>query len=512
MRDTPTTAASSTSPSVPPSTPATAEAGYVSEGMVGFYIANPFKIKIRAIERHAKLTVLRMDIMTTATTNTAGDFGYGTMPTSFARFRLFDPIDRKVYFTLRENDHNGDAFGTRHRKSAFDYPDDFVPGVRYPVEVYFPPLPAAARTMSIVPDMPMGPMTGIPVTDGGAEPTARERSSPELPKTGDTFQWPVVVPDGEIWSAVSDVNELVETPVKTTTQAGDTETIGLRTDVLFAFDKARLSTKAAAVLDDVVEETRRRADPAKPPITITGHTDDKGADDYNQTLSVERAEAVQKYLAARLGSDYQYRPEGKGESEPIAKNQKQDGSDNPAGRARNRRVEISYSIKRQSPDVATVTSPSPGQVRGSTGAAAPFRADPGARVAGFTWSFRSQPDKLKVDVLPLYRDGAYVVASFDITKTNDGTFVPFPVPFSGWDHEFSAGSDFGAFILVDPVTKARYHPLKMDTEFVENYVPALDAGETGRAYVYYPAPPDDRTSITLEVANGGVYPAVPIER
>ncbi|MFC4120369.1 OmpA family protein [Nonomuraea zeae] len=378
----------------------------MSEGMVGFYTANPFKIEVQAIERHAELTVLRMEIMTTATTNTAGAFGYGTMQTSFARFRLLDPIGRKIYFTLREKDSNGDAFGTRNRTAAADYPEDFVPGVRYPVEVYFPPLPAAAKAMSIVPDLPMGPMTGIPVTDGGAEPAARERGSSEMPKTGDTFQWPVVAPGGEIWSGVSDANELVETPVKTTTQAGDTETIGLRTDVLFTFDRARLSTKAAAVLDDVVEETRRRADLAKPPITITGHTDNKGDDDYNQTLSVKRAEAVRQYLAAKLGSDYQYRPEGKGEREPIAKNDKRDGSDNPAGRARNRRVEISYSIKQQGPDVTSTTSPSTDQVRGSTVAPASFRADPGGRVASFTWSFKNRADQLKVDVLPIYRDGA----------------------------------------------------------------------------------------------------------
>ncbi|MFF0245916.1 OmpA family protein [Streptosporangium sandarakinum] len=380
----------------------------MSEGMVGFYSANPFRIEVKAIERHAKLTVLRMEIMTTATVNTSGDFGYGNLTTSFDRFRLFDPVGRKVYFTLRENNSDGHAFGTRNHQVGADYPDDFVPGVRYPVEVYFPPLPATAESMSIAPDLPMGPMTGIPVTGGAAEPTARERGSSDMPKAGDTFQWPVVVPNGEIWSGVADVNELVETPVRSTTQAGDKETIGLRTDVLFAFDKARLSAKAAAVLDDVVEETRRRADPAKPPITITGHTDDKGDDGYNQTLSVKRAKAVQEYLAARLGTGYQYR--------------------------------------------------------------------------------------------------------FDITKVNDGLFVPFPIPFSGWDDQFSAGSDFGAFILVDPATKARYHPLKMYTEFVENYVPALDAGETSRAYVYYPAPPDDRTSITLEVANGGVYPRIPIER
>ncbi|MEU9837165.1 OmpA family protein [Streptosporangium sp. NPDC048047] len=521
---TPSAAASSTAPPAPPSTPASGAASsappsapvaaagsHVSEGMVGANATNPFRIEVRAVERHAELTVLRMEIMTTATSNAIGDFGYGILPASFARFRLLDPVGRKVYFTLRENDGDGEAFGTRHLPPAGAYPDDFLPGVRYPVEVYFPPLPATAEAVSIVPDMPMGPMTGIPVTDGGAEPAARERDSSE-PKAGDTFQWPVVVPNGKIWSGVSDLNELVETPVKSTTREGDKETIGLRTDVLFAFDEARLSAKAAAVLDDVAEETRRRADPAKPPITIIGHTDDKGDDGYNQTLSVRRARAVQEYLAARLGTDYQYKPEGKGESEPIAKNQKKDGSDDPAGRARNRRVEISYSIKKQGPDVTTTTDPSTDRVRGSTVAPAPFRADPGARAAGFTWSFRNQTDQLKVDVLPLYRDGAYVVASFDITKVNKGTFIPVPDPFSGWDHEFSSGSDFGAFILVDPATKARYHPLKMYTEFVENYVPALEEGETGRAYVYYPAPPDDRTSITLEVLNGGAYPGIPIGR
>ncbi|MFI6539713.1 OmpA family protein [Nonomuraea sp. NPDC050547] len=492
-----------------PAPSASSSPGYVTEGMVGFYSAEPFTIDIKGVERTPKLTVLRMEIMTTANRNTKGDFGYGSVPSDFARFRLFDPVGGKVYFTLRAKSDD-DAFGTRHTMKGNGFPEDFVPGVRYPVEVYFPLLPPGVGAVSVVPDLPMGPMTGIPVADTAREPVARERGASGRPKAGEVFQWPVVLPEGDVWSGVSDVRELVETPKKTTLQEGAKETIGLRTDVLFAFDQATLGARAAAVLDEVAEETRRRADPAKPPVTIVGHTDTKGEDAYNQTLSVRRAQAVKEYLAAKLGAGYRYVTEGKGESAPIAKNDKPDGGDNPGGRARNRRVEISYTIKQQAPDVTATTGPPAGEVRGPTGRNAPFRPDPGAPVADFTWTFTNKDDQLKVEVLPLYRDGAYLVATFDVTAVRTNVvFVPAPAPFSGWEHEFSAAADFGAFTLEDPATKARYHPLKMSTEFVENHVPALQTGEKSRAYVYYPAPPGDRTSLTLRVANGP-SPSVPI--
>ncbi|MBB5080506.1 hypothetical protein [Nonomuraea endophytica] len=219
----------------PPAPSASSSTGYVTEGMVGFYSAEPFKVDIKGVERTPKLTVLRMEIMTTAARNTKGDFGYGSVPSDFARFRLFDPVGRKVYFTLRAK--SGDeAFGTRHTMKGSGFPEDFVPGVRYPVEVYFPLLPAEVKAVSVVPDLPLGPMTGIPVADVAREPVAKQRGA-----SGEVFQWPVVLPEGDVWSAVSDVNELIETPKKTTLQEGAKETIGLRTDVLFAFDEATLS-------------------------------------------------------------------------------------------------------------------------------------------------------------------------------------------------------------------------------------------------------------------------------
>nr|BFE83860.1 hypothetical protein GCM10020093_064610 [Planobispora longispora] len=227
----------------------------------------------------------------------------------------------------------------------------------------------------MAPDFVMEPMTGVPVTEGASEPSAEPGSSAE-PTAGSEHRWPVVLPSGNVWSWVADLQELVETPQRTTTQEGATETIGLRTDVLFAFDQAKLSAEAAAVLDEVVEETRRRADPAKPPVVIEGHTDAKGSDSYNEALSIRRARAVQAYFARELGTGYRYEVAGKGEKEPIARNEKQDGGDNPEGRARNRRVEISYQIKQQGPDVTTTAGPSADDVRGSTREPAPSAPTP----------------------------------------------------------------------------------------------------------------------------------------
>ncbi|MEU6717336.1 OmpA family protein [Nonomuraea sp. NPDC046802] len=356
--------------------------------------------------------------------------------------------------------------------------------------------------------MAMAPFTGIPVTDGTTPPAAKERDT-ATPAPGSTFQWPVVPPSGKIWSAVSDVNELVETPEKTTRQEGTQETIGLRTDVLFRFDKADLSDKAATVLDEVVAETRERADPAKPPILIEGHTDSKGEPGYNQELSVKRAEAVHRYLAGKLGNAYVYKAAGKGESEPIADNTKKGGGDNPEGRALNRRVEISYQIRQDRPGTTTTTDPSAKKVRGSVRGPAPFRADEGPVVGSLRW--KSPSDELRVDIRPFHRDGAYLVAVFDVVLESSRVLVPMPFgPFTGGSHPFSSGSDYGTFTLFDPATQARYHPLKMNTEFVENFVPSLEKGEVSRSYVYYPAPADSARSITLQTEHLGDVANIPI--
>ena len=70
-------------------------------------------------------------------------------------------------------------------------------------------------------------------------------------------------------------------------------------------------------------------------IIIAGHTDSKGAGEYNQNLSVQRAQAVENYLTAHHGvSANRLIVKGFGETNPIASN------DTDNGRFKNRRVEF----------------------------------------------------------------------------------------------------------------------------------------------------------------------------
>lgn len=75
-------------------------------------------------------------------------------------------------------------------------------------------------------------------------------------------------------------------------------------------------------------------------IEIGGHTDSKGNDDYNYNLSRDRAISVMEHLTAKGISGKRLRAVGYGENEPVAPNTNPDGSDNPEGRQKNRRIEI----------------------------------------------------------------------------------------------------------------------------------------------------------------------------
>ena len=112
--------------------------------------------------------------------------------------------------------------------------------------------------------------------------------------------------------------------------------IDLSADVLFDFDKAELKPEANAELQKAADVIAQKG---KGVILITGHTDGKGSDAYNLRLSRARAEAVKNWLIAQ-GLQQNYQTEGKGAAHPVAPNTHADGSDNPEGRAKNRRVEI----------------------------------------------------------------------------------------------------------------------------------------------------------------------------
>ncbi len=118
--------------------------------------------------------------------------------------------------------------------------------------------------------------------------------------------------------------------------------IQLSADVLFDFDKATIKPAAANALSKVALIIKKKA---KGPVTIIGHTDSKGTEAYNQELSLRRAESTKAWLLDKGGAQAAYQVEGKGESQPVADNTKPDGTDNPEGRAKNRRVDIIVQVE-----------------------------------------------------------------------------------------------------------------------------------------------------------------------
>jgi outer membrane protein OmpA-like peptidoglycan-associated protein len=101
--------------------------------------------------------------------------------------------------------------------------------------------------------------------------------------------------------------------------------------VTFAYDSATLTANAKTTLDNAVKMLK---DNASVRVNVDGHTDSRGADQYNQALSERRAQSVVDYLVEKGIPRSQLTARGFGESKPIA------GNDNDANMARNRRVEF----------------------------------------------------------------------------------------------------------------------------------------------------------------------------
>jgi OOP family OmpA-OmpF porin len=101
--------------------------------------------------------------------------------------------------------------------------------------------------------------------------------------------------------------------------------------VTFDFNQSAIRVDSRPVLDEAVETLNANRSVH---IVIEGHTDSIGSDAYNQALSVQRAEAVYRYLVNAGIDPERLRAVGFGETRPVASN------DTESGRAQNRRVEL----------------------------------------------------------------------------------------------------------------------------------------------------------------------------
>jgi outer membrane protein OmpA-like peptidoglycan-associated protein len=102
--------------------------------------------------------------------------------------------------------------------------------------------------------------------------------------------------------------------------------------IYFDFDKSTIKPESRPALEDAAKMLKENPTIS---VEIQGHTDSKGSDSYNLSLSDRRAASVVLYLVQNLGIDHsRLTSRGYGESMPIATN------DTDSGRALNRRVEF----------------------------------------------------------------------------------------------------------------------------------------------------------------------------
>ncbi len=114
-------------------------------------------------------------------------------------------------------------------------------------------------------------------------------------------------------------------------RVGEGIVVEFKEKILFGFDRSDLSTASQSSLTKLVDALKKYPDTN---IEIIGHTDDKGTDAYNQTLSERRAASVASYLRSNGISSSRLTTVGKGESDPKVPNT------TDADRAENRRVEF----------------------------------------------------------------------------------------------------------------------------------------------------------------------------
>ena len=102
-------------------------------------------------------------------------------------------------------------------------------------------------------------------------------------------------------------------------------------NITFSFDDATLNPSFKPTLDKLA---KTMLDYNQNTVTIAGHTDSRGAANYNKNLSVQRANSVYNYLMQRGVPSNRMNVVGYGQSQPIADNS------TDYGRQQNRRVEL----------------------------------------------------------------------------------------------------------------------------------------------------------------------------
>lgn len=144
----------------------------------------------------------------------------------------------------------------------------------------------------------------------------------------------IVEKQPEMVEAVEEVRvvEVVkEAPYPTPVKTEEGVKITFSSDLLFATDSANLNEESKKALSELAKLMQKNK---KKDIRIDGYTDSTGTVEYNNALSIRRANSVKDYLEGQGVSASRMSTKGYGKSNPIADNKTVEG------RQKNRRVEI----------------------------------------------------------------------------------------------------------------------------------------------------------------------------
>lgn len=169
-------------------------------------------------------------------------------------------------------------------------------------------------------------------------------------------------------------------------------------DVFFDFNKSELRKGAVDTLEMVYATLKQYENLV---VEVRGHTDALGQDAYNDRLSERRSKTAVDWLFDKGIARERMIPRALGEKEPVAENEK-DGTDNPEGRQKNRRVEFKIIDAKDiqsgtpAPKVEPTPAPKPKTTKVEPKKTEPAKAEPATKVE----PKKAEPEKKK-SVKPL---------------------------------------------------------------------------------------------------------------
>jgi len=387
------------------------------------------------------------------------DVGLGLMERDF---KLVD-LPRSTAYDVQQAD------GLYGRVSDNQY-DEIAPGSAATITAVFTAPPQETTKLWFLTDV-LRPVE-VPIEPAGS---AALKDDPVL--TGPRGAEPYVTT--VVCASKGPEGGLTETPVE----------IKLPSDVLFEFGKSDLTPAAQSALDEV--DTQIEATTGT--ITIEGHTDAVGDDASNQLLSEARAASVQAALQEQLGSGFSFNAVGFGESRPVAPNTNPDGSDNPDGRAQNRRVEI------RTGDM-TAAAPAELEARPETNDLAAkglqAKVDSVERISGhlLTTVTLTNPTSTAIEVEP----GSGLTEIFD---------RPLGMTVANRTHQRRAEVCHGPSELLEGFMHLAGPP---SGDYAPSDTYSLPPGATVQLWGFYAAPPADVTTVEVEIGGLGKVESAPI--